>query len=79
LNALRIDAAGYQIKIIEYCDEQGIDYAIRAKTRAAMRAQIEVAKVVKTGWQLFVKLKEKHRTLLEQVLLALKGFEPPPI
>ena len=37
------------------------------------------AKVVKTGRQLYVKLKEKHRTLLEQVLLALKEFEPPPI
>jgi len=43
LNALRIDAAGYQIKIIEYCDEQGIDYAIRAKTSPAMRAQIDAA------------------------------------
>jgi len=37
------------------------------------------AKVVKTGRQLFVKLKENHRTLLEQVLIALKEFEPPPI
>lgn len=37
------------------------------------------AKVVKTGRQLFVKLQEKHRILLEQVLLALKEFEPPPI
>ncbi len=37
------------------------------------------AKVVKTGRQLLVKLKEKHRTLLEQVLMALKEFEPPPI
>jgi len=37
------------------------------------------AKVVKTGRQLFVKLKEKHRRLLEQVLLALKEFEPPPV
>ncbi len=36
-------------------------------------------KVVKTGRQLFVKLKEKHRILLEQVLIALKEFEPPPI
>lgn len=46
LNALRIDAAGYQTSIIEYCDEQGIDYAIRAKTSAAMRAQIEAARDV---------------------------------
>ena len=37
------------------------------------------AKVVKTGRQLFVKLTEKHRRLLEQVLLALKEFESPPI
>jgi len=37
------------------------------------------AKVFKTGRQLFVKLKEKHLILLEQVLIALKAFEPPPI
>jgi hypothetical protein len=43
LKALRIDSAGYQIKIIQYCDEQDIEYAIRAKTSAAMRAQIEAA------------------------------------
>ena len=43
LNALRIDAAGYQIKIIEYCDDQDIQYAIRAKTSATMRAQIDAA------------------------------------
>ena len=49
LNALRIDAAGYQTKIIEYCDEQGIEYAIRAKTSAAMRAQIEAAS--DSDWQ----------------------------
>ena len=36
-------------------------------------------KVVSTGRQLWVKLKEKHRTLLEQVLGALKALEPPPI
>ena len=27
LSALRIDAAGYQTKIIEYCDKEGIAYA----------------------------------------------------
>ena len=36
------------------------------------------AKEVRTGRLLFVKLKEKHRALLEQVLLALKAFESPP-
>jgi hypothetical protein len=43
LKALRIDAAGYQTKIIEFCDEQRVEYAIRAKTSATMRAQIEAA------------------------------------
>lgn len=43
LNALRIDSAGYQTKIIAYCDEHGIDYAIRAKSSASMRAQFEAA------------------------------------
>jgi hypothetical protein len=49
LKALRIDAAGYQTKIIEYCDEHSIDYAIRAKTSAAMRAQIEATS--DSDWQ----------------------------
>ena len=43
LGALRIDAAGYQTNIIEYCDEQHIQYAIRARSSAAMRAQIKAA------------------------------------
>ena len=43
VKALRIDAAGYQTKVIEYCDKQGIEYAIRAKTSAALRAQIAAA------------------------------------
>lgn len=37
------------------------------------------AKVVRTGRQLFVKMQEKHRIVLERVLIALKEFEPPPI
>jgi len=49
LNALRIDAAGYQTKIIQYCDNEGIEYAIRAKTSAAMRAQIDAAS--ESDWQ----------------------------
>jgi len=49
LNALRIDAAGYQTKIIQYCDEQHIQYAIRAKTSATMRAQI--AAISDSDWQ----------------------------
>ncbi len=57
LNALRIDAAGYQIKIIEYCDDQGIQYAIRAKSSATMRAQIEA--VSDSDWQPLVDKKGK--------------------
>jgi len=37
------------------------------------------AKVVKTGRQLFVKLQTKNQRLLEQVLNALRRFDPPPI
>jgi hypothetical protein len=49
LNALRIDAAGYQTKIIQYCDDEGIEYAIRAKISPAMRAQIAVIR--DANWQ----------------------------
>jgi hypothetical protein len=49
LDALRIDSAGYQAGIIQYCDEQDIDYAIRAKSSASMREQI--ASVNESDWQ----------------------------
>ena len=41
VQSLRIDAAGYQKKIIEYCDRKIIRYAIRAKSSAALKAQID--------------------------------------
>jgi hypothetical protein len=37
------------------------------------------AKVVKTGRQWYVKLKENHRCLLQQVLIAVREFAPPPV
>jgi hypothetical protein len=49
VKALRIDAAGYQTKIIQYCDEAVIEYAIRAKMSASLRAQIEAVK--EADWQ----------------------------
>lgn len=49
LDALRIDSAGYQVSIIQYCDEQVIDYAIRAKSSAAMREQMAAMK--ESDWQ----------------------------
>jgi len=36
------------------------------------------ATVVKTGRQLFVKLKATHHQLLERALTVLKAFDPPP-
>ncbi|KAF3980339.1 MAG: transposase [Methylococcales symbiont of Iophon sp. n. MRB-2018] len=41
IKSLRIDAAGYQTKIIQYCEEQAIDYAIRAKMSAGIKEHIE--------------------------------------
>lgn len=60
LNALRIDAAGYQTKIIKYCDYNSIYYAIRAKTSASMRAQIEAAS--DSDWQPLMDKKGKAVT-----------------
>jgi len=40
IDKLRIDAAGYQKSIIQYCDDHHIEYAIRAKTSATLKAQI---------------------------------------
>lgn len=39
---LRIDAAGYQVKIIKHCEEHGIRYVIRAKLSKAVKEQIDV-------------------------------------
>ena len=40
LQNLRIDAAGYQVDIIKHCDQQCIDYAIRAKMSAYLKEMI---------------------------------------
>jgi hypothetical protein len=37
------------------------------------------AKVVETILQIFVKMQENHQALLDEVLIALRRFEPPPI
>ena len=49
VKSLRIDAAGYQKKIIEYCDKENIQYAIRAKTSASIKEQIDA--LTNTDWQ----------------------------
>jgi hypothetical protein len=40
VKALRIDAAGYQTKIIQHCDQESIHYAIRATTNRAIKTEI---------------------------------------
>ena len=37
------------------------------------------AKLVKTGRQIFIKMKEKHHVLLEAVLARIRMIEPVPI
>lgn len=41
VQSLRIDSAGYQTKIIRYCDDQNIGYAIRAKMSATIKHYID--------------------------------------
>ncbi len=41
IQSLRIDCAGYQTKIIQYCDERNIGYAIRAKMSATIKEHIQ--------------------------------------
>lgn len=46
---LRIDAAGYQTAIIQHCDQEGIEYAIRAVMSNPVKTLIEEAKA--SDWQ----------------------------
>lgn len=49
IKSLRIDAAGYQTKIIQYCDTESISYAIRAKMNSVIKSQIKGLK--DSDWQ----------------------------
>ena len=49
VQSLRIDAAGYQKKIIEHCDDKRIKYAIRAKSSASLKQQIDA--FTEADWQ----------------------------
>ena len=49
VHALRIDAAGYQSKIIKYCDDENIRYAIRARISAPIKEQIK--ELNDSSWQ----------------------------
>jgi len=60
IQSLRIDAAGYQKKIIEYCDNNNIKYAIRAKTSATIKEQLGV--LTENDWQPLLNKKGKPIT-----------------
>lgn len=49
INALRIDAAGYQGSIITYCESEGIRYAIRAHMDSAVKELIADSR--ETDWK----------------------------
>jgi hypothetical protein len=53
VGALRIDAAGYQTRIIQYCDEQQIDYAIRAKMSSSVRRHL--SQLSEVDWKPLIK------------------------
>ena len=55
------------------------ELASHRATTIRWRLYAMAAKVVKTGRQLWVKLGDAHCALLDQVLAALRRFEPPPI
>jgi len=50
---LRSDSAGYQLKIMEYCAAQGIDFTITADQDASVRGVIE--NIPKKDWRLMIK------------------------
>lgn len=52
IDKCRIDVAGDQKCIIQYCDEHNIEYAIRAKTSAVLKAQITSR--TEQDWQPFI-------------------------
>ena len=49
IKSLRIDAAGYPTKIIQYSDTESISYAIRAKMNSVIKSQIKGLK--DSDWQ----------------------------
>jgi hypothetical protein len=57
VKSLRIDAAGYQTKIIQYCDTESIGYAIRAKMSSVIKAQIKGLK--DSDWQPLINKKSE--------------------
>ena len=50
----------------------------RAKT-IRWRLYAMAAKVIRTGRQVFVKVRVQYQALLNEVLIAMRQFEPPPV
>ncbi|MDE2313394.1 MAG: IS1380 family transposase [Elusimicrobia bacterium] len=50
---LRSDSAAYQLKVMEYCHKQGIEFAIRADLDAAVRSTIGA--IPREAWRLVVR------------------------
>ena len=48
---LRIDSAGYQHAILDYCQDQGIEFAIRARLHPSLRQ--EISELSEERWQPF--------------------------
>ena len=57
VKAVRIDAAGYQSAIIEYCQQQAMDFVIRARMCASLRASCQ--QVPDREWQPLLNRKGK--------------------
>ena len=55
------------------------DLASHRVTSIRWRLYGMAAKLVRSGRRVWFKLRDSHRNLLAQVLLALRRFEPPPI
>ncbi|MES9858162.1 MAG: transposase [Sedimenticola sp.] len=69
---LRIDAAGYQKKIIQYCDDHAIHYAIRAKNSAGMKEQLNALN--EADWQPLLVTSHPITAILYRPIL---GESPP--
>lgn len=77
IQSLRIDAAGYQTKIIEYCDDNAIHYAIRAKMNAMIKE--EIASLTEADWQPLLNKKDqpiKHQDTY-RTINCIGDYEKP--
>ena len=79
-NALyfRIAALSYNLFAL-MCQLLPEDLASHRVTTIRWRLYGMAAKLVRTGRGVWLKLQDANKNLLEQVLAALRRFDPPPI